>query len=69
MINPQQREAYRQALEAWKNAARGAQSTKDRMYSAPTNTQDMYLVTDQDLTYLQKECETYQRLATLARQL
>jgi hypothetical protein len=69
MINAQQRESYRQALEAWRNAARAAQPVKDRIYTAPTNPQDMYLITDQDINYLQKECDTYQRLATIARQL
>jgi hypothetical protein len=69
MINTQQRETYRQALEAWKMAAKEAQRIKDRLYNAPTGTEDMYLMTDQDILYLQKENEYYQRLATIARQL
>ena len=69
MVNPQQRETYRQAFEAWKMAARDAQGTKDRLTSAPTNTNDMYLVTDAELRYLQKEYEQYQRLASVARNL
>lgn len=69
MINPQQRENYRLALEAWKAAAREAQGVKDRLYSAPTGPTDMYIMTDQDLFYLQRECEQYQRLAAIVRQL
>ena len=69
MINAQQREAYRQALEAWKNAAKEAQRIKDRLYSAPTKPEDMYLVTSDDLSYLKKEYEHFQRLSSVAQQL
>ena len=69
MINTQQRESYRQALEAWKNASRDAQSVKDRLYNAPTNPLDMYLMTADDLARLQKEYEQYRRLASTVRNL
>jgi hypothetical protein len=69
MINTQQREAYRQALEAWKLAAREAQKIKDRLYGAPTKIDDMYLVTSDDLNYLQREYEHFQRLSNVAQQL
>ena len=69
MINSQQREAYRQALEAWKLAAREAQKIKDRLYSAPTKPEDMYLVTTDDLSYLRREYEHFQRLSSVAQQL
>jgi hypothetical protein len=68
-INPQQLENYRQALEAWKFAAKDAQRVKDRIYSQPTSPENMYVMTDQDMQILNKECELYQRLASLARQL
>lgn len=69
MIDAQQRESYRQALESWKTAARDAQSVKNRLYSAPTNSNDMYLVTADDMRYLQREYELYQRLAGQVRNL
>ena len=69
MVNQQQRESYRQALEAWKLAARDAQSVKDRLYNAPTNPNDMYLVTSDDMRYLQREYDQYQRLAGQVRNL
>jgi ribonucleotide reductase alpha subunit len=71
MINPQQLETYRQALEAWKTAAKEAQHVKDNLYNVNTagGQQDMYIITDQELQYLQKENDLYQRLADAARQL
>ncbi|HJQ07925.1 MAG TPA: hypothetical protein VJ836_00410 [Candidatus Saccharimonadales bacterium] len=69
MINAQQRESYRQALEAWKTAAKDAQRVKDRIYGTPSTPVDMYLITDQDLQTLQREADLYQRLAPIARQL
>jgi hypothetical protein len=68
-ISPQQLENYRQALEAWKVAAKDAQRIKDRIYSQPTSPDNMYVMTDQDMQALDKECDLYQRLANLVRQL
>jgi citrate lyase beta subunit len=68
-INPQQLEAYRQALEVWRQAAKEAQKIKDRIYGLPLNSDNMYVMTDQDMQILNKECELYQRLANSARSL
>lgn len=68
-INTQQLEAYRQALEAWKSAAREAQKLKERVYSAANTAERMYIMTDQDLHLLNKECDLYRRLEAVARTL
>jgi hypothetical protein len=68
-INTRQREAYRQALEAWRLAAREAQKIKDRIYGAVNTVEQMYVITDQELQLLSKESNLYQRLASAARNL
>jgi len=68
-INPQQLQNYRQALEAWKQAAKDAQHIKDRIYTQQSTPDNMYVMTDQDMQALNKECDLYQRLAGAARQL
>lgn len=67
-IDAQQRDNYRQALEAWQQAAKDAQRVKDRIYGQPTSPENMYIMTDQDMQILNKECDLYQRLANIARE-
>ena len=68
-INQQQLEAYRQALEAWKSAARDAQRLKDTIGRQSASIDNMYILTDQDIQLLGKETDLLQRLISVARQL
>jgi hypothetical protein len=69
MITDQQRATYRQALEAWKSAAKDADKVRAHLYGIPSSNDKVYLLTNQDLYYLQNEAQYYERLANLARQL
>lgn len=68
-VDSQQREAYRMALQAWKTASQAANSVRNRLHSADTNPERLYLMTNQELQVLQKEHEHFQRLSSVAAQL
>ena len=68
-VDTQQREAYRIALQAWKTASQAANSVRNRLHSAPTEPERMYLMTGQELQVLQKEHDLFQRLSSAASQL
>lgn len=68
-VDTQQREAYRLALQAWKTACQGASSVRNRLLSAPTEPERMYLMTRQELDTLQREHEQFVRLQSAASQL
>ncbi len=69
MVDTQQREAYRIALQTWKAASQAANNVRNRLHSAPTEPERMYLMTSQELQVLQKEYETFGRLQSAASQL
>jgi hypothetical protein len=68
-VDNQQREAYRMALQAWKSASQAANSVRNRLHSAPTDPERMYLMSNQELQVLQKENDLFQRLSSVASQL
>lgn len=68
-VDTQQREAYRQALQAWKSASQAANGVRNRLHNAPTEPERMYLMTRQELDMLRREYEHFQRLSSAASQL
>jgi hypothetical protein len=68
-IDPRLRESYRQALRLWQAAAYEANSTRQKLSTAHTEQDNVYLMTNHEAQLMQKEHEAFQRLYNCAIRL